>query len=237
MFPDAIGNDIFLAAVDSAVPVGSITRQDNFFRVGSVSFHCLTSNRWDIESLIAGNAQLPDPTNEEQAYVEHPCAAISRILTNGNFYFSSTVDLSSSLETRLRRGSDKASNYVSKFLWNEYLLSSLLQFRSHLTQFEQDSFDRAGFLLMAIQGYVGTTDVHPGSYSGSSPLSISVFSRLSWLRAGTRFNARGVDDEGAVANYVETETLLRTDNSAMSYVQVRGSVPCAYTHPPFFLLQ
>lgn len=212
--------------------VGSLTRQDNIYRVASVSFHCLTSSRFDIESIIAGNAPLPDPTNEEQAYVEHPCAAISRILTNGNFYFSSTVDLSSSLETRLKRGNDKASTYVPKFLWNEYLLSSLLQFRNNLTQFEQDTFDGAGFLLMAIQGYVGTVDVHPGSSygggGGAAPLSLSVVSRLSWLRAGTRFNARGVDDDGSVANYAETETVLRTATSAMSYVQVRGSVPCSW---------
>jgi len=29
--------------------------------------------------------------------------------------------------------------------------------------------------------------------------------RLSCERAGTRFNVRGVNDDGAVANFVETE--------------------------------
>lgn len=33
--------------------------------------------------------------------------------------------------------------------------------------------------------------------------TISLISRLSWKRAGTRFNTRGVDDDGNVANFVE----------------------------------
>ena len=33
--------------------------------------------------------------------------------------------------------------------------------------------------------------------------TVSLISRLSWKRAGTRFNTRGVDDDGNVANFVE----------------------------------
>lgn len=33
--------------------------------------------------------------------------------------------------------------------------------------------------------------------------------RLSCERAGTRFNVRGVNDDGAVANFVETEQVNR----------------------------
>lgn len=35
--------------------------------------------------------------------------------------------------------------------------------------------------------------------------STALVSRLTCLRAGTRFNARGIDDEGNAANFVETE--------------------------------
>lgn len=238
------GSDIFLCVVESAITVGSLQRQDSVFRVASVSFHCghslkdlwwfrwlmpllgLNTGRFDLDALLpstGGHGLQPNPGNEQQqTYIEHPCASISRILTNGNFYFSSVVDLSSSLEARLRRGNDRASSYNPQFLWNHYLLSSLLSFRSNLTSTEQDAFDRAGFLLMAIQGYIGNVDIQ---VSGSDTLSLSVISRLSWHRAGTRFNSRGIDDEGAVANFVETETVVRTATSAMSYIQLRGSVP------------
>ena len=43
--------------------------------------------------------------------------------------------------------------------------------------------------------------------------------------AGTRFNKRGIDDEGNVANFVETEQLFYYFGYCFSFVQVRGSVP------------
>lgn len=71
--------------------------------------------------------------------------------------------------------------------------------------------------------------------------TLSLISRLGWKRAGTRFNTRGIDDDGNTANFVEarhlstcglpgliffqTETILSTDHHCFSYVQVRGSVP------------
>jgi len=74
--------------------------------------------------------------------------------------------------------------------------------------------------------------------------TLALISRLSWKRAGTRFNTRGVDDDGNCANFVEvgmslgsqgrylrhwqTETIFSTDQHCASYVQVRGSVPCMY---------
>ena len=78
--------------------------------------------------------------------------------------------------------------------------------------------------------------------------SLSLISRLGWKRAGTRFNTRGIDDDGNTANFVEvglplddpwlllfskyflqTETVFSTDQHSVSYVQVRGSVPCMFT--------
>ena len=35
---------------------------------------------------------------------------------------------------------------------------------------------------------------------------------------------RGVDDDGHVANFVETEQLVTIDKSCTSFVQIRGSV-------------
>lgn len=42
---------------------------------------------------------------------------------------------------------------------------------------------------------------------------------------GTRYKRRGVDGEGHVANYVETELVLQCGSHVVSYVIVRGSVP------------
>lgn len=48
-----------------------------------------------------------------------------------------------------------------------------------------------------------------------------LISRRSVYRAGTRFNVRGVDTEGQVANFVETEQIVIADGTACSFIQVK----------------
>ena len=59
-------------------------------------------------------------------------------------------------------------------------------------------------------------------------------SRRSRYRAGTRYFRRGIDREGHVANFVETEQILLVDAAdgngeeasiQLSFVQILGSVP------------
>ena len=46
-----------------------------------------------------------------------------------------------------------------------------------------------------------------------------------------RFNVRGLNDEGNVANFVETEQVLSIDKAIASFVQVRGLVPVFWDQP------
>lgn len=47
-------------------------------------------------------------------------------------------------------------------------------------------------------------------------------------KVGTKHIARGIDDEGYVANQCETEQIFIDEDkqTIASHVQVRGSVPC-----------
>ena len=49
-----------------------------------------------------------------------------------------------------------------------------------------------------IQGYVGHS-------KPTMDIDLVLISRRRWLMGGTRYNARGIDDEGNVANFVECE--------------------------------
>lgn len=63
--------------------------------------------------------------------------------------------------------------------------------------------------VLAIQGYVGAfTMALPAPPIDGSPtiVTLSLISRLGWKRAGTRFNSRGVDDDGNTANFVEVRS-------------------------------
>lgn len=56
--------------------------------------------------------------------------------------------------------------------------------------------------------------------------SFLFISRRSRFRQGCRFTKRGIDNNGNVANFVETEQILIfPDGKINSYVQVRGSIP------------
>lgn len=46
-----------------------------------------------------------------------------------------------------------------------------------------------------------------------------------FLLPGMRYKRRGVDTDGHVANYVETEQLIHVHSHTLSFVQTRGSVP------------
>eukprot|EP00117_Sycon_ciliatum_P044657 scpid20435/ scgid0225/ Phosphatidylinositide phosphatase SAC2; Inositol polyphosphate 5-phosphatase F; Sac domain-containing inositol phosphatase 2; Sac domain-containing phosphoinositide 5-phosphatase 2 len=58
-----------------------------------------------------------------------------------------------------------------------------------------------------------------------SRFTLHVISRRSRFRAGTRFLRRGVDETGAVANFVETEQIVVVRTHTVSFVQIRGSIP------------
>lgn len=48
----------------------------------------------------------------------------------------------------------------------------------------------------------------------------TIVSRRSWKRHGPRLLKRGIDHEGNVANFVETEMIVEYNNTRSSYIQV-----------------
>lgn len=94
----------------------------------------------------------------------------------------------------------------------------------HMLRF---SVDCSSWLLKIMCGSVEIRTV----YAGSKQARAAIISRLSCERAGTRFNVRGTNDEGYVANFVETEQVIYSDNEVTSYIQTRGSVPLFWEQP------
>jgi hypothetical protein len=69
---------------------------------------------------------------------------------------------------------------------------------------------------------------------------VTVISRRSTKRAGLRYMRRGIDEEGNVANAVETEQILAPEpvgweSKVFSFVQTRGSIPLFFTQTPYSL--
>lgn len=74
-----------------------------------------------------------------------------------------------------------------------------------------------------------------------SPLRVEmlIISRRSVERPGLRYQRRGVNDAGGVANFVETEYIMSTQiegkDHFTSYVQIRGSIPLYWSQSPWSL--
>lgn len=67
---------------------------------------------------------------------------------------------------------------------------------------------------------------------------LTLISRRSIKRAGLRYLRRGIDEDGNVANNVETEQILSvpswdTSKEAFSLLQVRGSIPLFFSQNPY----
>lgn len=118
------------------------------------------------------------------------------------------------------------------------MIDPLVQFRHRLVAHERQILDNSRILTSVIRGFasflaIPATRLQVSSRASTLPSTLTVISRLSSRRAGTRFNSRGIDDDGNVANFVETETILWSPpDLTFSYTQVRGSVPVFWEQNP-----
>lgn len=143
---------------------------------------------------------------------------IRRVMNAGTFYFSWSAKTEKPLDITLcaqRRARTQETD--NRFFWNKTL-------HRHFKRF---GIDCDKWLLKAMCGGISISTV----YVGSKQAKACLFSRLSCERAGTRFNVRGVDDNGHVANFVETEQVIFLEDAVSSYLMIRGSVPLFWEQP------
>ncbi|XP_075986517.1 phosphatidylinositide phosphatase spermathreecae isoform X2 [Anticarsia gemmatalis] len=173
-----------------------------------------------------------------------------------SFYYSRTLDLTNSLQRQYEiekileseEGTGKPVVDITKwwkhvddrFFWNKHMLKDIIALGSPCCD---------QWVLPVIQGYVHLSqiavepaDANPlntesltNASSCDETFTLGLISRRSRYQAGTRYNRRGIDGTGKVANYVETEQIVSIICSdsihRASFVQVRGSVPIFWSQP------
>ncbi|KAJ2308307.1 Inositol-1,4,5-trisphosphate 5-phosphatase 1 [Coemansia sp. RSA 2706] len=217
-------------------------RQDKpVFRVVQVLALSLTDSIFDSQAVQRmPGAMYDDVTQGEMDIygVTNPCAQMASFLANGAFYFSPAFDITRTMQSQqlsaIAADDPRVNEPDAKFQWNSKLLQVFADFRLLMcgTRARQQ-FDAAGYVLSLIQGAVESLQL-PQSIGAASQgqqagIACYLISRTSSMRSGMRFLTRGVDDEGGVANEVETELVLTTPSLTLSHVQVRGSVPAFWT--------
>uniref|UniRef100_A0A3Q3D5P1 Inositol polyphosphate-5-phosphatase F n=1 Tax=Hippocampus comes TaxID=109280 RepID=A0A3Q3D5P1_HIPCM len=161
-------------------------------------------------------------------------------MDSDSFYYSPTYDLTNTVQ---RQGDLERSDLPlwkqvdDRFFWNKHMIQDLLDLKTPEVDF---------WVIPIIQGFVQVEELvvnynETSDEERSSPetppqevtcvddihphFTVALISRRSRHRAGMRYKRRGVDTDGHVANYVETEQLIHVHSHTLSFVQTRGSVP------------
>ncbi|MCL7021908.1 hypothetical protein MKW94_018581 [Papaver nudicaule] len=133
-----------------------------------------------------------------------------------DFYFSYSYNVMRSLQKNLCDGETRKVLYETMFVWNEFLTRGI---RSHLKN--------TLWTVALVYGFFKQARL---SLSGRD-FNFTLIARRSRHYAGTRYLKRGVNENGRVANDVETEQIVSEDVpegcpiQISSVVQNRGSIP------------
>ncbi|KAL3229054.1 hypothetical protein RNJ44_02141 [Nakaseomyces bracarensis] len=216
---------IFLGAITGRSKVAQPTPGETVNKIFAVDFFCLNDSRWDfVEIDSSGYPNLPnkDSTDLKETLPRHPCYEIRKLLSDGSFYYSSDFDLTSTLQKRkFSDHSLSVDNFEEEYMWNSFLMNEIVTYRDRLDMHSKQILDDEGFLTTVIRGFAETFV----TYVKKLKVGVTVISKQSWKRAGTRFNARGVDDDSNVANFVETEFIMYSSEYCYSFTEIRGSIP------------
>ncbi|KAJ7409635.1 Synaptojanin-2 [Willisornis vidua] len=149
---------------------------------------------------------------QEETKEDERVSALKKILNSGMFYFS-WPNAGSNFDLTLRAQKQGDNHYESgnSFFWNQLL---------HVP-FKHYQVNCSDWLLKVICGVVDIRTL----YASHKKAKACLISRISCERASVRFHVRGVNDDGHVSNFAETEQTIYLDDDVSSFVQIRGSVP------------
>jgi hypothetical protein len=197
------------------------------------------------EFLPLREQPLHDP--DEDTYL----ALLKDFIKSGPMYFSYSFDITNTFQrqSQLDQSQPLWKRADDRFFWNRFIQSDLIDFRSSGTrQHHGQQPDVDPYILPVMFGMleIQTTRIN------STPLTLVLITRRSRHRAGTRYFSRGIDEQGHVSNFNETEQIVILNDTTsglggfaggggmqngrvggsggkevqiMSYVQTRGSVP------------
>jgi hypothetical protein len=221
-----------------------ITKSKPMGKVKGAMIHKVVST----EMLPLRERPLNDP--DEDTYVN----LVKDILKAGPMYFSYNLDLTNSFQRQAKSDPNTPlwMRTDDRFFWNKFISSDLIDFRSgsgNIAGMRMAVGPRSAvdpFILPVICGMLNITKT---SIKGNS-LTFMLITRRSRHRTGTRYFSRGIDANGNVSNYNETEqSIVLNDNDSpsngsfspidstfgsgnggrevqiLAYVQTRGSVP------------
>ncbi|XP_078063261.1 phosphatidylinositide phosphatase SAC2-like, partial [Mustelus asterias] len=228
--------ECFLILIRQKGLVGTVPGKHKMYKITKVAVVPLTDTEpSNLQLECLGEEKLERRLLEE----------LVKMFTNSDsFYYSLTYDITTSaqrqpVKTPGKERSPPWERVDDRFFWNKYMIRDLLEEKNAMAE---------QWVIPIIQGFVQMEEIHihfskylgeESSFSEFSDFSLEeeysespapkfllvLISRRSRYRGGMRYKRRGVDCDGNVANYVETEQLIYSGDHILSFVQIRGSVP------------
>ncbi|KAF2755037.1 phosphatidylinositol-bisphosphatase [Pseudovirgaria hyperparasitica] len=232
--------DTYIIVITKAQPMGRIK--------GHMIYKVIST-----ELLPLRERPLHDP--DEDIYM-----SLVKAQLKGPMYFSYSFDLTNSFQRQAHADLSAPlwKRADDRFFWNRFVQSDLIDFRTGTGS----GYGRQSFGAQpALDPYIlpvmfGMMEIKQTSIKTSNrgsqndtPVTFVLITRRSRHRAGTRYFSRGVDDQGNVSNFNETEQIIILNNhnstglggfgasgavgggksgketQVLSFVQTRGSVP------------
>ncbi|GAA5995681.1 hypothetical protein JCM5350_006638 [Sporobolomyces pararoseus] len=208
-----------------------ITKRTKITRVLQVPVY--TANDFALYPIQPHQLHHPLKDQPQETYL---LGLIKSHLYSAPFYF--TYDKKYNVTMRLQQQTEEEDKDKplwetsdDRFFWNKHLHEKLI----NSTQIGNPQQDFSKFILPVMFGFLEfkLTSIN------SRQFQFGLISRRNRFRAGTRYFSRGIDQQGNVSNFNETEQLVLLDKQhqpsgsggevrgevRFSFVQTRGSVP------------
>lgn len=191
-----------------------IVEEETVYQVLNINFYCIDNDRYD--SMFDDLSDV----NYERQLTEHPCGHFKKLISDGSFYYSKNFDMSNCLQERglVHRVEYTIDNQDQQYIWNFNQISELVQLRSRIAAQERVYFDSGYFLVFLIRGFCQ-------SMIDEKSASVTLISRISTEGMENLQEFKGIDHNGKVSNFVETETIVQTKRYVFSYVMTGGDIP------------
>ena len=233
--PEILRKSIIYKAINSKAILGIININKLYFILHVTTSKVVGKMKneiiYKIEEVEFCPMQTVDLLYDEEKKINQIKDGISKLLKLG-FYYSFGLNLTNSQQNQSKLSSQEIKDNnnltfeqkmknIYKTINKKYFFNYNL-YKIFINKSTKLPYDFAySFILPIICGYIGMYD-----YTiNNKQLQFILISRRSQNYAGTRYNTRGIDDNGNVANFCETEQILVRGDYLFSFCQLRGSAP------------
>lgn len=221
----AINGNLYVGVISGVQKVGfprwksensTIISSENVYKVLDVDFYSLDSEVFD--HLFMDMSEQ----NYEKLIHEHPCGPLKKLYSDGTFFYSRDFDISNVLKNHgLSHSLDYTiDNQDLNYIWNNSLISEIVSWRSRLSPQERQ-FINGEFFSFLMRGFYKTILVD----TKGGPATMTLVSRISAENKQDSLELEGIDEDGRVSSFVETEIIVTTEKLIFSYTQISGNAP------------